>query len=138
KGSEEEVTEYFKRDVSIEDGLGLLARMRKNCELASYALNARITADNNKDRCEFCGGPKKHNKQWALVRPFRDPLTLLVRNHYFCSIECVALMNRRNQGVYGVSDQGMLPAHNPRFHPKDTKAEDAPPDPEPASKNGDQ
>jgi hypothetical protein len=117
KGSEEEVTDYFRKSVTIEDGLQLLARMRKNCELASYALNARITADNDRDRCEFCGGRKKDRKQWALVRPFRDPTTMLVRNHYFCSIECVALMNRRDQGVYGVSDRGMTPAMNPRNHP---------------------
>lgn len=139
RGSEEEVIEYFKRDVSIEDGLALLARMRENCKHASETLNARITADSDKDRCEFCGGPKRINKQWAMVRPYRDPVTLLPRNRFFCSIECVALMNRRNQGVYGVSDQGMLPAHNPQFHPKDTTPEDAPPDIErPATKNGEQ
>jgi hypothetical protein len=136
RGSEEEVTEYFKRDLSIEDGLALLARMRENCKVASETLNARITADSDKDRCEFCGGPKRVNKQWAMVRPYRDPVTLLPRNRFFCSIECVALMNRRNQGVYGVSDQGMLPAHNPQFHPKDTSPEDAPPEPD-ITKNGD-
>lgn len=122
RASEEEVTKYFQ-GVPIEEGLAVLARMRENSKIASLALNQRITADNNKDRCEFCGGPKKSNKQWALVRPYRDPLTLLVRNHYFCSIECVALMNRRDQGVYGVSDQGMIPAMNPQFHPKEVKAE---------------
>lgn len=119
RGSEEEVIHFFRK-IKIEDGLELLARMRENCKHASLTLNARITADNNKDRCEFCGGPKKSNKQWALVRPYRDPVTLLPMNHFFCSIECVALMNRRSQGVYGVSDRGMLPEMNPQFHP-DTK-----------------
>lgn len=123
RGSEEEVTEYF-RNVDIEEGLALLARMRENSKIASQELNQRITADSNKDRCEFCGGPKKVNKQWALVRPYRDPRTLLPRNHFFCSIECVALMNRRDQGVYGVSDRGMLPEMNPQFHPKEVKAEE--------------
>lgn len=123
RGSEEEVIQYFRK-VKIEDGLELLARMRENCKHASLTLNARITADNNRDRCEFCNGPKKPNKQWALVRPYRDPLTLLVRNHYFCSIECVALQNRRDQGVYGVSDRGMLPEMNPELHPKQVQQDE--------------
>lgn len=119
RGTEEEVTRYFAHSVSIEAGLQLLARMRKNCELASYALNTRITADSDTNRCEFCHGRKKNRRQWALVRPFRDPTTQLIQNHYFCSIECVALMNQRNQGVYGVSDRGMTPAMNPKNHPKE-------------------
>lgn len=122
RGSEEEVIGYFKK-VPIEDGLAVLARMRENCKHASLTLNARLTADNNKDRCEFCKGPKKSNRQWALVRPMRDPLTLLVQNHYYCSVECVALSNRRDQGLYGVSDRGMLPEMNPQYHPKETKEE---------------
>ena len=123
RGSEEEVREYFKKNVSIEAGLELLARMRENCKLASYELNHRITADSNKDRCKFCGGPKRPNRQWALVRPYRDPTTQLPLNDFFCSIECVALMNRRDNGVYGVSDRGMLPEMNPQLHPKQVQSE---------------
>ena len=119
RGSEEEVKQYFRQHVSIEDGLQLLARMRENCKHASLTLNARISADNNKDRCLFCGGPKKDNKQWALVRPYTDLTTQLPLKHFFCSIECVALMNRRNQGVYGVQDRGMTQDMNPQFHPKE-------------------
>ena len=119
RGSEEEIREYFKKNVSIEAGLELLARMRENCKVASYELNARLTADSNKDRCLFCGGPKRPNRQWALVRPYRDPTTLLELNHFFCSIECVALMNRRDNGVYGVPDRGMLADHNPQNHPRE-------------------
>jgi hypothetical protein len=125
KGSEDDIRHYFKREVSIEEGLALLARMRENCKIASYELNDRITADNNKDRCQFCGGPKKNRRQWALVRPFRDPATQLVRNDYFCSIECVALQNRRDQGVYGVPDRGMMQGDNPRNHPREFTEDEA-------------
>jgi hypothetical protein len=124
KATEEDVRKFFAKDVGVEEGLQLLARMRKNCEIASYALNQRITADDNQSRCKTCGGPKKANKQWALVRPHRNPVTQLVENDYFCQIACVALENQKTQGVKGVSDRGMLNADNPENHPN-TRAKTA-------------
>jgi hypothetical protein len=117
KATEDDVRKFFAQDLEIEEGLSLLARMRKNCEIASYALNARITADDNKARCKTCGGAKKANKQWALVRPKRDPTTNLIVNEHFCQLACVALENQKKDGVKGISDRGMLPSDNPANHP---------------------
>lgn len=115
--TEEEVRRFFTRGVEVEEGLKLLARMRKNCEIASYALNQRITADDSQSRCKTCGGAKKANKQWALIRPKRDPVTQLVNNEYFCQIACVALENQKTHGVKGISDSGMTSDMNPRTKP---------------------
>lgn len=115
--SEVEVDAHF-RVIEIEEGLALLARMRRNTELASKALNARISLDDTKARCATCQGAKKPNKQWALIRPRRDEKTGQILNIFYCSMACVALENQRTQGTYGVSGQGMTKDMNPHNHPK--------------------
>lgn len=116
--SEEHVTAYFTQGVTIEEGLTILAKMRKNCELAGHALNQRITSDRDTDRCAFCGGKKKPNKQWALIRPKRDPITNQLFNEFFCDIFCVAQMNKKETGILAVSDRGMRASDNPDLHKK--------------------
>lgn len=106
RASEHDVDKFFHQ-VEIEQGLQLLAKMRRNCELAAKALNQRITSEEGTQLCKTCGGGKRQNKQWALIQPRVDPKTRLPMNTFFCSIQCVAMENQKNQGTFGVSDRGM-------------------------------
>lgn len=99
--------------LEYQDGLDLLARMRKNCEIAGQTLNSRLSHDDITAKCVTCGGGRKQGRQWALIRPFMDPLTRTPKNQYFCDIFCVATENQKTHGVHGVSDRGMLPSDNP-------------------------
>lgn len=121
KASEQDLQQFFAQ-IQLDEGLALLARMRTNTETAAKALNNRISADDAQAVCETCKTPKQVNRQWALVRPKRDLATGQVRNYYYCSLACVALENQKTQGVFAVSDRGMLKEHNPRPQPTDPTA----------------
>lgn len=105
--SEQAIQEFF-RETDVEEGLALLARMRHNCDLASRELNQRISVDDAHATCHFCGGPRKPRRQWALVKPRRDPVTQLIVNEYYCDIFCVAMQNKKTQGIAVVSDRGAV------------------------------
>ena len=105
--SEEELEKYFDL-IDVEEGLNLLARMRKNCDLAARTINKRISSEEVRAKCAYCGGPRKVNKQWYLIKPRRDPVTQLILNDYFCDIFCVAMQNKKEQGIAVVSDKGVI------------------------------
>lgn len=107
KATEDEVLTLFST-IDKEEGMALLARMRKNCESAARALNQQITASSDTQKCAYCGGPKKPNRQWALIKPRRDPSSGIVTNQFFCDAFCVSNMNHKEQGVRGIPDRGML------------------------------
>lgn len=111
KASENELNQLVAQ-ISMEEALQMLAKMRHNCEIVAVMINNRITGADEVAKCETCKGSKAVNRQWALIRPQRDPNTQLVRNLYYCSIACVALENKQKQGVYGVQDRGMLHSDN--------------------------
>lgn len=106
--SEQAIEAYFTSSVEVDEGLNLLARMRRNAEIAARALNARITVDDTRARCAFCGGPKKPNRQWAMIKPQRDPETRQVTNIYLCDVYCIAMWNKKTQGISVVSDRGVI------------------------------
>ncbi len=105
----EQLLEAYFQDVEIDEGLALIARMRKNQDMAAKIINTRITsgAEENKAKCATCGGSKK-GRDWCLRRPYRDQTTLLIQTKYFCSVVCVALENQKTQGVAAVSDRGLV------------------------------
>ena len=117
EATEEGLRKYFSKQVTVEEGLAILVRMRKNAELAGEVLNVRITSDVEKERCHYCGQTKPINKQWCLVRAIYHPVTRKPVNQYFCSPICVAMENKRQGGTAGIADRGMMPSDNPENHP---------------------
>lgn len=116
KNSEIDLKRIFS-SIDYQEGLDLLARMRKNCEISGHTLNERISHDDESAKCHVCGGGRKQGRQWYLLRPFIHPVTRIIQNRYFCDISCVVRENHANQGVAGISDRGMLPSDNPKNHP---------------------
>lgn len=107
----EELTALFS-NLSLDEGLDLLARMRKNCEIAAKVLEARRTANTNQ-RCKTCDKSLQELreegrpiKDWRMIRPRRDPTTNTIFTEVFCSDVCIALENKITHGIATVSDQG--------------------------------
>jgi hypothetical protein len=102
-------------DCEIEDGMALLARMREMCELAARTLEKRRTEETENTKCSICGVTKKKlgNRNWRMVKPKRDPKTLVLVTEYFCSDACIVEGNRREHGISAMSDRGMLPGDDP-------------------------
>ena len=117
KADEDGIRKFFGKECSTEEGLAILARMRKNAEIAGEVLNTRITTSPDPDRCAMCGQGKPLNKQWCLVQPYTDDTTLRPRNRYFCSIYCISCWNKKQGGTFGIVDQGMTRDMNPDNHP---------------------
>jgi hypothetical protein len=125
KASEEEVTVHFQ-SLPLDKALVLLAKMRSNCTLAGTILNQRI----NEPLIQRCFTCKKSLEEltrekgsgfrdWKMNRPHRsktDPNIIQV--DHFCSERCIALANQKEQGIRGVADRGMMPADNPKNHPR--------------------
>jgi hypothetical protein len=97
--------------------------MRGNCVIAGTILNTRINSPGDQ-RCKTCHLTyddlrKKGKPDWWLNRPYYDKDDRnIIHVAHFCSSACVSLENNATQGVKGVADQGMLPADNPRNHPR--------------------
>jgi hypothetical protein len=107
KATEQEIVELFST-IPVDEGLQILSRMRTMAETGARILNNRITADTVDTKCHHCGGHKLPNRQWALVRPYRDPKTGTLGNYYFCSARCIALENQKSQGIAAIPDRGMV------------------------------
>jgi len=105
---EEQATRTYFSEIDVEEGLAILGKMRLASQYAGEELNRRLTADDCNQKCHTCGGSQKPNKQWALLRPVKDPLTGLVRNQVFCTIYCIAMENQKDYGVKAVQGRGMV------------------------------
>lgn len=109
----DDLTKLFSEGLELEEGLQLLAQMRKHCEIAAKILEARRTADTNQ-RCKTCDKSLEELQKegrpirdWRMIRPRRDNRTNTVYTEVFCSDVCIALENKVTHGVANVSDQGM-------------------------------
>lgn len=110
--SEQVTQEELKRiftEISIEDGLQLLAKMRQNCELAARTIEERRTAETLDTACKGCGITKRQmgNRNWRMVRPAYDRASGGYTTDYFCSDVCIIAENKRKHGVAAMSDRGM-------------------------------
>lgn len=109
--------EHF-RQLDIDEALHDVSQIRQWTEEAARELQQRMSEQENEQRCHNCKNRKPANRQWRMIRPVRDPKTLLVKNEYFCSDYCVATNNKREQGMFGISDRGMQGKDNKRKAPE--------------------
>ena len=102
KANEQEVYNHFF-NLSTDEGVQLLGKMRFNCEVAARGINAAIEKNKKEDKCYVCEGPKPPNKQWAFIRAVKHPVTHTMYNIFFCSTACVSRENIKNQGMAGAN-----------------------------------
>lgn len=118
QATEEELREMFQQ-IDMEKGLELLARMRKNCEVAARALEARRTSGDDA-HCKTCNKTlaEANIRDWRLRRPRRDTDTGTLYVEHFCSDVCIALDNKLVHGIAVVSDRGIESKNSLMEHQK--------------------
>lgn len=124
QAAEEELRHHFET-IPLEKALALLAKMRKNCEMAGGILNGRINVP-ELQKCATCGRTYdeliagSRMRDWFLNKPYYDKEDRnIIHVLHFCSAACISAYNHQTQGVSGVSDRGMLRRDNPGNHPRD-------------------
>ena len=92
--TELEVRKHF-RSIPVQRGLETLARMRKQCDLAAEALQARMD-EGNTERCTGCGKTleEARKSQWIMQGSEVDPETGVPMPYRFCGPMCVRERNR--------------------------------------------
>ena len=95
EAKELEVRNYFRK-LDVSSGLEMLARMRKQCDLAAETLQQRMD-DGNKERCTGCGKTLEEVRktQWIMIGSDMDPDTGVPVPYRFCGPICVRERNRR-------------------------------------------
>lgn len=112
EAAETDMIDLF-REIDIEKGMTLLAKMRNNCTVAATTINQRLSPDDNDARCFTCEKKKNPMKRWVMVTPRRDPVTMLATNRFFCSEACIVRQNQKEGGVAGLADRGMIKGETP-------------------------
>lgn len=94
--------------VEMAEGLALLERMRKNCELAARTIEKRRTEETLDTACFICDTTKRElgNRPWRMVTSFREVATCTWRTVYLCNDMCVIQWNKR-KGIDGIPDRGV-------------------------------
>jgi len=89
-----EVRKYF-RELDVPSGLEILAKMRKQCDLAAGELQQRIE-QNKVERCSGCGKTLEEVRktQWIMQGSDVDPETGVPMPYRFCGPMCVRERNR--------------------------------------------
>ena len=89
-----EVRRYF-RHIAVASGLELLAKMRKQCDLAAETLQQRMD-EGNTERCTGCGKTLEqvHKTQWIMTGSEVDPDTGVPMPYRYCGVQCVRARNR--------------------------------------------
>ena len=84
-----EVRKYFK-SLSVPSGLEMLARMRKQCDLAAETLQQRMD-EGNTERCSGCNKTLEevHKNQWLMIGSDVDADTGVPMPYRFCGPMCV-------------------------------------------------
>ena len=92
--TELEVRNYF-RAVAVPSGLEMLAKMRRQCDLAAQTLQQRMD-DGNTERCHGCGKTLEEARkiQWIFNSNVIDPETGLTVCYHYCNQLCVREVNR--------------------------------------------
>jgi hypothetical protein len=94
--TELEVRSYFRK-LPVPSGLEMLAKMRKQCDLAAETLQGRMD-EQNTERCTGCGKTleEARKSQWIMVGSDMDPDTGVPVPYHFCGPLCVRERNRKN------------------------------------------
>ena len=92
--TELEVRTYFRK-LPVSSGLEILARMRKQCDLAAETLQQRMD-EGNTEHCSGCGKTLEqvHKTQWLMQGADVDPDTGVPMPYRFCGPMCVRERNR--------------------------------------------
>lgn len=103
--TELEVRKYF-RSISKDSGLEMLAKMRRQCDLAATELQQRID-DNLTERCSGCGKTLEEVRktQWIMQGSDVDPDTGVPMPYRFCGPMCVRERNREKMLPKELRDQ---------------------------------
>ena len=105
EAKEIEVRRYFQ-SISVSSGLELLAKMRKQCDLAAAELQQRIDLGNT-ERCTGCGKTLEevHKPQWIMMGSDVDVDTGVPVPYRFCGPLCVRERNREKMLPKELRDQ---------------------------------
>ena len=92
--TELEVRNYF-RGLPVQSGLDMLARMRKQCDLAAETLQGRMDQDNTQ-RCTGCGKTLEELRktQFLMQGADTDPETGVPVPYRFCGPMCIRERNK--------------------------------------------
>lgn len=103
--TELEVRKYFKA-IDVQSGLEMLARMRKQCDLAAQTLQARLD-EGNTERCTGCNKTleEARKSQWIMQGSEVDPETGVPMPYRFCGPLCVRERNREKMLPKELRDQ---------------------------------
>ena len=95
EAKELEVRKYF-RQIAVSSGLEMLAKMRKQCDMAAETLQGRMD-EGNTERCTGCGKTLEEVRktQWIMIGSDMDPDTGVPVPYRFCGPICVRERNRR-------------------------------------------
>jgi hypothetical protein len=105
EAKEIEVRKYF-REIPKDTGMALLAKMRRQCDLAADTLQQRID-EGNTERCTGCGKTLEecHKSQWIMQGSDVDPDTGVPMPYRFCGPLCVRERNREKMLPKELRDQ---------------------------------
>jgi hypothetical protein len=105
EAKEIEVRQYFK-SIPVPSGLEMLARMRKQCDIAATELQQRMD-EGNTERCTGCGKTLEEVRkaQWVMMGSDMDPDTGVPVPYRFCGPLCVRERNRKNMLPKELRDQ---------------------------------
>lgn len=94
EAKELEVRKYF-RSITVASGLEMLAKMRRQCDLAAGELQQRIDTG-NLERCTGCGKTLEEARKstWIMMGSDVDSETGVPVPYRFCSPICVRDRNR--------------------------------------------
>lgn len=92
-----DVRKRFRTELTLEEGMEELARLRKVCELAASELNQRMNAAGEK--CDICGREFDGRTRPVQISAKRDPATGVLYNKFYCSIICLQQKNKRELGL---------------------------------------
>jgi hypothetical protein len=92
--TELEVRNYFRK-LPVASGLEMLAKMRRQCNLAAETLQGRMD-EQNTERCTGCGKTleEARKSQWVMIGSDMDPETGVPVPYRFCGPMCVRERNR--------------------------------------------
>lgn len=115
EAKEIEVSKYFREIPDAKTGLEMLAKMRRQCDLAAAALQQRMD-EGNQERCSGCGKTleEARKSQWLMQGSEVDPDTGVPMPYRYCGPQCIRERNRekmlppeeRNKKRFDGQDEG--------------------------------
>jgi hypothetical protein len=94
RATELEVRKYFK-SIPVPSGLEMLAKMRRQCDMAAETLQQRMD-DGNIERCSGCGKTleEAHKSGWLMMGSDVDSATGVPMPYRYCGPQCIRERNR--------------------------------------------